>query len=134
MARIACAVNGYLGHVGEDPEWGRILLYAAANLPKRDIPSRPDLIEDLERAQKAGQLRFQNLELAADIVLAMVVEATAAICSGLYPSVVIREAVPAVLRALGLNPDEADSVLALIEKMPYASSNARQTGDVGAPE
>lgn len=35
MARIARAVNGYLRHVVEDPEWGRILLHAATNLPKR---------------------------------------------------------------------------------------------------
>ena len=97
-----------------------------------DIPSRRDLIEDLERAQKAGQLRFQNLELAADIVLAMVVEATAAICSGLYPGTVIQESVAAVLRALGVAPDEADRVLAQIEKMPYASRNAGETGKSAA--
>lgn len=88
-ARIARAVNGFLRHVAEDPEWGRILLHAAANLPRRAIPNRPDLIEDLELALQAGQLRFQNIELAADMVLAMVVEATAAICSGLYPGTVI---------------------------------------------
>ncbi len=123
MARIARAVDGHLRHVAEDPEWGRIITHAVASFPRGAIPNRPDLIEDLELAQQADQLRFQNIELAADIVIAMVVEATAAICSGLDPKTMIPETVAAVLRALGLTPAAAERVLAQIEKIPHPSRN-----------
>jgi AcrR family transcriptional regulator len=118
MARIARAVDGHLRHVAKDPEWGRIIVHAAWSFPRSAIPNRPDLIEDLELARQAGQLRFQNIDLAADVVLAMVIEATAAICSGHSANVVIPDTVAAVLRALGLAPAAADKVLAQIAEMP----------------
>ncbi len=118
MARIARAVNAHLRHVAEDPEWGRVIVNMAASLPRPAIPHRLYLMEDLALAQEAGQLRFQNIEVAANIVLAMIIEATAAICSGYSAATVIIETVAAVLRALGLAPAAADKILAQIEKMP----------------
>jgi AcrR family transcriptional regulator len=119
MGRIARAVDGHLRYVAQDPEWGKMLVLAAANIPKSAIPSRPDLIEDLELARKAGLLRFRNVGLAADVVLAMVIEATAIICSDPHNSRKVNsETVAAVLRALGLTPGAADKVRAQVEKMP----------------
>src|SRR5271165_3388044 len=57
MARIARAVDGHLRHVANDPEWGRIIVHAAWSFPRTAIPNRPDLIEDLQLAQQAGQLK-----------------------------------------------------------------------------
>jgi len=127
MGRIARAVDGHLRYVAQDPEWGQMLVHAAANIPRSAIPNRPDLIEDLELAREAGLLRFRNIDLAADVVLAMVIEATAIICSEPRNSgTVISETVPAVLRALGLTPAAADKVLAQVEKMPPLSRSPKE--------
>jgi AcrR family transcriptional regulator len=127
MARVARGVDGHLRYVTRHPEWGRIVVNALADFPRTAIPNRPDLIEDLQMAQEAGQLRFENVALAADIVIAMVIEATASICSGTYRRSIIPETVAAVLRALGLTPAAADKLVARIEKMPPPDQVRRLT-------
>lgn len=118
MARIARAVDAFLRRAAADKDWARLLARTAAAAPRSAIPNRPDLIDDLKLAQASGLLRLSNVELAADLVLAMVLEATMAMCEGADAEIVIPEMISAVLRTVGIAPAAAEKIVQQVRALP----------------
>jgi AcrR family transcriptional regulator len=107
VTRLATAMTIMLRHLAAQPARARLAARAAARIPDVRQAVHARLCEDLAAAQAAGRLVLPSSDLAARIVLAVLVQAAKDLGLGLVDANAVPDIVRAILRAIGCAPAEA---------------------------
>jgi AcrR family transcriptional regulator len=100
VERMAFAFTKFLEKAISDPNWARLVV-RSAQVPAALGRIRENLEADLAEAIAQGRLAMQDEELAADIVIGIWLQVTCGTIERRAPPELIRQALDAVLRALG---------------------------------
>ena len=104
IARLSFAFTQFLEKAIADPVWARLVVQSA-QAPTEFAPSpRAHLKTDLSEAQAQGRLTVQDVELAADIGLGILLGVMRGTLQRRATPDVVRQALDAGLRALGASP------------------------------
>ena len=107
VTRLATAMTIMLRHLAAQPARARLAARAAAQIPDVCRAVQARLCEDLAAAQAAGRLVLPSNDLAARIVLAIVVQAAKDLGLGRIDASAVPDVVRAILRAIGCAPADA---------------------------
>jgi AcrR family transcriptional regulator len=102
VERMALAFTKFLEKALEDPLWARLVVRIAQAPAGPDLGVRENLKSDLGEAIAQGRLAIQDVELAADIVMGIWLQVTRGSLERRAPPDLTRQALDAVLRALGI--------------------------------
>jgi AcrR family transcriptional regulator len=100
IVRMSLAFTKFLEKAINDPFWGRLVV-RSAQVPAALGGIREHLEADLAEAIAQGRLAIQDAELAADIVIGIWLQVTRGNLERRTPPDLTRQALDAVLRALG---------------------------------
>ena len=101
IARLAFGVTKFLEKASSDQVWARLVVQSAQSPTEFGRGVRENLKTDLAEAIANGRLTVRDVELAADIVMGIVLQVMrSTIERGARPDLT-REALDATLRALG---------------------------------
>jgi AcrR family transcriptional regulator len=115
LERVACGVMGFLDKAVADHRWGRLVLNGPTP-PGLRRPVRDHLIADLKAAQLLGEIDFEDIGLAADLVIGIWREVTRAIVEDRLAAGSVDVACAAMLRALGLTRSQASTLTARVRR------------------
>jgi len=107
VTRMATAMTIILRHLGAQPARARLAARAAVRIPDVGQAVHGRLRADLAATQAAGRLVLPSNDLAARIVLAIVVQAAKDLGLGRIDASAIPDVVRAILRAIGCAPADA---------------------------
>jgi len=107
VTRVATAMTIMLRCLADTPARARLAARAAASIPDVGQAVHARLCEDLSAAQAAGRLVLPSNDLAARIVLAIVVQAANDLGLGRIDGNAVPDIVRAILRAIGCAPAQA---------------------------
>ena len=100
IVRMSLAFTKFLEKAINDPLWGQLVV-RSAQVPAALDRIREHLEADLAEAIAQGRLAIQDVELAADIVIGVWLQITLGSLARRAPPGLTRQALDAVLRALG---------------------------------
>ena len=100
IVRMSLAFTKFLEKAINDPLWGQLVV-RSAQVPAALDRIREHLEADLAEAIAQGRLAIQDVELAADIVIGIWLQITRGSLERRAPPELTRQALAAVLRALG---------------------------------
>lgn len=100
IVRMSFAFTKFLEKALDEPVWARVVV-RSAQVPAGLDHIREHLKADLAEAIAHGRLSIQNVELAADIVIGIWLQVTQGSLERRATSDLTRQALAAVLRALG---------------------------------
>ena len=100
VERMSFAFTKFLEKAINDPNWARLVV-RSAQVPAALGRIRENLEADLAEAIAQGRLAMQDEELAADIVIGIWLQVTRGMLERRAPPELARQALDAVLRALG---------------------------------
>lgn len=115
LERVTCGVMGFLDKAVGDHRWGRLVLNGPTP-PGLRRPVRDHLMADLAAAKQVGELDFEDIELAADVVIGIWREVTRAIVEGRLGAGSVDVACATMLRALGLTRSQASALTARVRR------------------
>ena len=101
IARLAFGFKQFLEKTISDPAWARLVVQSAQSPTEFGRGVRENLKADLAEAIAQGRLAVRDVELAADIVMGIVLQVMRGILERGARHDLIREALDAMLRALG---------------------------------
>jgi hypothetical protein len=99
-------------------------------MPNVALGARERLIEDLRRAAASGRLGDVTPELALEFAIGLVLQAMQAAAEGRIAPAQAPRAVAGILRAIGVNPEEAEEI-ALRPIGAWATNRRRQAINSG---
>jgi AcrR family transcriptional regulator len=102
VERMAFAFTEFLQKAIDEPLWGRLVV-RSAQVPAAIGGIRENLKADLAEGIAQGRLAIQDVELAADIVIGIWLQVTRGSLERRAAPDLTRQALDAVLRALGCN-------------------------------
>ena len=121
VERIAAGCAAFIREAMRNPSWGSLAARSAWALPSVASAARANLREDLRLAVAKGRLAALTPELGFDIVSGIVLQAMRAAGDRRLSPSDAPAAVEAILRAIGVAPDEAH---ALVERVLAISDPA----------
>ena len=101
IARISFAFSQLLEKATADPIWARLLVQSLQAPTEFARSVRANLKADLTEAKAQDQLAVQDVELAADIIIGVSLQVTRGTFQRRPPVDLSRQALDAVLRAIG---------------------------------
>lgn len=107
LMRVAVGFRAFLEHFHRDRQWGAFVARRTIEIPKLANVVRDALLADLKDARTNGELCIDDLQFAADLVIAFW---TATVLRAQEPkakSTLAEDATAALLRALGKTPSAA---------------------------
>ena len=104
IARISFAFSQLLEKAIADPVWARLFVQSAQAPTEFARSVRANLIVDLSEAKAQDPLTVQDVELAADIVIGISLQVTRGTFQRRPAADLARQALDAVLRAIGAIP------------------------------
>jgi len=102
IVRMSLAFTKFLEKAINDPLWGRLVVRSAQAPTGFDLGVRENLKADLAEAIAQGRLTIQDVDLAADIVIGIWLQVTRGSLERHNSPEFTRQALDAVLRALGV--------------------------------
>jgi hypothetical protein len=99
---MSLAFTKFLDKAINDPLWGRLVVRSAQAPTGFDLGVRENLKADLAEAIAQGRLTIQDVDLAADIVIGIWLQVTRGSLERHNSPELTRQALDAVLRALGV--------------------------------
>jgi AcrR family transcriptional regulator len=101
IARISFALAQFLEKAIADPVWARLVVQSAQTPTEFARSIRANLKADLTEARAQGRLTMEDVELAADIVVGIWLQVIRGTLQRPATPDLVRQAIDAVLRALG---------------------------------
>jgi AcrR family transcriptional regulator len=101
IARISFALAQFLEKAIADPVWARLVVQSAQTPTEFARSIRANLKADLTEARAQGRLTMEDVELAADIVVGIWLQVIGGTLQRPATPDLVRQAIDAVLRALG---------------------------------
>ncbi|SDA94396.1 TetR/AcrR family transcriptional regulator [Sinorhizobium sp. NFACC03] len=123
--KIAFGCYSFIDNALKDPLWASVVARLAAAAPKGGEIARRRLFEDLQQFSKALPDDGVSAELKLEIVVGIMLQILRAIGEGRLSSIDRDAAISAILRAIGLNAQEAKSVLVRLPATPMQDAPAR---------
>ncbi len=125
--RIAFGCCSFIDKALNDPRWASVVARLAAVAPKGGEMARRRLFEDLQQFSKALPDDGVSAELKLEIVVGIMLQILRALGEGRLSSLDRDAAIGAMLRAIGLNAQEAKSVLVRLPAAPMLESSSRSS-------
>ncbi|MHC2299279.1 AcrR family transcriptional regulator [Rhizobium mongolense] len=125
--RIAFGCCSFIDKALNDPRWASVVARLAAVAPKGGEMARRRLFEDLQQFSKALPDDGVSAELKLEIVVGIMLQILRALGEGRLSSLDRDAAIGAMLRAIGLNAQEAKSVLVRLPPAPMLESSSRSS-------
>jgi AcrR family transcriptional regulator len=101
IERLSFAFAKFLERVGSDANWAGLVVQSAQSPSEFGQGVRANLKADIAEAIVEGRVNMRDVELAADIVMGIWLQVARGILERGAPPELTRQAVEAVLRALG---------------------------------
>ncbi|WP_234835694.1 TetR/AcrR family transcriptional regulator [Sinorhizobium meliloti] len=123
--RIAFGCYSFIDKALNDPRWASVVARLAAAAPKGGEMARRRLFEDLQQFSKALPDDGVSAELKQEIVVGIMLQILRAIGEGRLSSINREAVISAILRAIGLNAQEAKSVLVRLPATPALEKSSQ---------
>jgi hypothetical protein len=107
IERIAAGCAAFISEALRHPAWGGLVARGAWALPSVGGAARANLSEDLRQAAASGRLETMSVELSLDIVIGVVLQVIRSAGERRLRASDAPQAVAAILRAIGVAPEEA---------------------------
>lgn len=118
--RIAFGCYSFIDKAVKDPRWASVVARLATAAPKGGEMARSRLFEDLQRFSKALPDDGVSAELKLEIVVGIMLQILRALGEGRLPLLDHEAVISAILRAIGLNAQDAKSVLVRLPVAPMS--------------
>ena len=112
---IAMGCATFIGEAQRDPAWGALIARGAWAFPPVAGAARERLKTNLRLAQRQGRLTCSSIDVGFDLVFGIVVQAMRSASEARLSRRDVPDIVQGILRALGVEPEDAESALRRIE-------------------
>jgi AcrR family transcriptional regulator len=121
---IAVGCAAFIGEAQRDPAWGVLIARGTWAFPTVAGATRERLKTNLRLAQRQGRLAAFSTEVGVDLVFGIVLQAMRSASEARLSPRDVEDVVPAILRALGVRPEDAECALRRIDEVAAAVRGA----------
>jgi len=130
IERVAAGCSAFIREALRNPAWGRLVARGAWALPSVGSAARANLIQDLRQSAANGRLVAITPELSFDVVIGIVLQAMRAAGERRLSFSEAPAAVAAILRAIGIESNEAHAIVERVLDQPTPETAASALGVV----
>jgi AcrR family transcriptional regulator len=127
VARIAVGCAAFISQAQRDPAWGVLITRGACAFPAVASAARERLKTNLRLAQCEGRLASISNEVGFDLVFGVVLQTMRSASEARLSPGDMQDVVRGILRALGIEPEEADRALRRASEAADATGGAAAT-------
>jgi hypothetical protein len=124
IERFAAGCAAFIREALRHPAWGCLVARGAWALPSVGGAARASLSEDLRQAEAKGRLETMTVELSFDIVVGLVLQTIRSAGERRLRASDAPAAVAAILRAIGVAPEEALAIVSRVFDRPSPTASA----------